>query len=87
MTKSTSTGSRAKATRSHRPRNAQPRSRNGCRCAGFADHRRTEPHRDGTRSVTYSASNQAHFSALIRQLQQALGLICRRRAPVRFLYR
>jgi hypothetical protein len=42
---------------------------------------------DGTRSVTYSAANIANLCALIRQLQQQLGVICRSRSPVQFLYR
>ncbi len=41
---------------------------------------------DGTRSVTYSAASIANLSALIRQLQQALGIVCRARAPIRFMY-
>ncbi len=42
---------------------------------------------DGTRSVTYTATNPANVLALIRQLQQQLGIICRGRAPIRFWYR
>lgn len=42
---------------------------------------------DGTRSVTYTATNPASLAALIRQLQQKPGIICRGRAPVRLLYR
>ncbi|MBB5413914.1 hypothetical protein HDG34_007897 [Paraburkholderia sp. HC6.4b] len=42
---------------------------------------------DGTRSVTYTAANLANLVALIRQLQQQLAMVCRGRAPVRFLYR
>jgi len=42
---------------------------------------------DGTRSVTYSAANFANLAALIRQLQQQLGIVCRGRAPIRLLYR
>jgi hypothetical protein len=30
---------------------------------------------DGTRSVTYTAANPAYIAALIRQLQQQLGMI------------
>ncbi|WP_442854862.1 gpW family head-tail joining protein [Burkholderia sp. Leaf177] len=41
---------------------------------------------DGTKSVTYTASNMANLVALIRQLQQALEVICKARAPVRFIY-
>jgi hypothetical protein len=41
---------------------------------------------DGTRSVTYSAANLANLAALIKQLQQQLGIICRGRAPIRFLW-
>ena len=42
---------------------------------------------DGTRSVTYTATNPGYLAALIRQLQQQLGIICRGRAPIRFWYR
>lgn len=42
---------------------------------------------DGTRSVTYTATNPAYLAALIRQLQQQLGIVCRGRAPIRFVYR
>jgi hypothetical protein len=42
---------------------------------------------DGTRSVTYTPASIANLSALIRQLQQALGVLCRSRAPIRFMYR
>ncbi|WP_429363614.1 gpW family head-tail joining protein [Paraburkholderia sp. MM5496-R1] len=42
---------------------------------------------DGTRSVTYAAANPANLAALTRQLQQRLGIVCRGRAPIHFLYR
>ncbi|WP_434107646.1 gpW family head-tail joining protein [Paraburkholderia caffeinilytica] len=42
---------------------------------------------DGTRSVTYTAANPATLAALIRQLQQQLGIVCRGRAPIRLIYR
>jgi hypothetical protein len=42
---------------------------------------------DGTRSVTYSATNPANLAALIRELQQQLGILCRGRAPIRLIYR
>jgi hypothetical protein len=42
---------------------------------------------DGTRSVTYTAANPANLAALILQLKQQLGIVCRGRAPVRLLYR
>jgi hypothetical protein len=41
---------------------------------------------DGTRSVTYSATSLAQLAAYIRQLQQALGIVCRARNPARFIY-
>lgn len=42
---------------------------------------------DGTRSVSYTPANLANLVALIRQLQQQPGIVCRGRAPIRFLYR
>lgn len=42
---------------------------------------------EGSRSVTYTRANLAQLSALIRQLQQQLGLICRTRRPVGFYFR
>jgi hypothetical protein len=42
---------------------------------------------DGTRSVTCTATNIANLAALLRQLQQQLGIIRRGRAPIWFLYR
>jgi len=41
---------------------------------------------DGTKSVTYTAKNMAGLVALIRQLQQALGIVCQAPAPIRFIY-
>ncbi|TCK39658.1 gpW protein [Paraburkholderia sp. BL8N3] len=42
---------------------------------------------DGAKSVTYQQTDIAALTALIRQLQQQLGIICRARRPVRFVYR
>ncbi|WP_434715501.1 gpW family head-tail joining protein [Paraburkholderia sp. A3RO-2L] len=42
---------------------------------------------DGTRSVTYQQTDIAALTALIRQLQQELGIVCRARRPIRFVYR
>jgi hypothetical protein len=42
---------------------------------------------DGNKSVTYTRTNIAQLSALIRQLQQALGIVSHSRRPARFLYR
>lgn len=42
---------------------------------------------DGTRSVIYTATNPANLAALIRQLQQQLGIVCRGRAPFWLAYR
>lgn len=42
---------------------------------------------DGAKSVTYQQTDIAALTALIRQLQQQLGIICRGRRPVRFVYR
>lgn len=42
---------------------------------------------DGTRSVTYTATNPAYLAALILQLKQQLRIICRGRAPIRLVYR
>ena len=41
---------------------------------------------DGARSVTYTMTTPAQVLALIRQLQQALGFVCRARRPAQFLY-
>lgn len=42
---------------------------------------------DGARSVTYQQTDIAALTALIRQLQQQLGIINRSRRPIRFVYR
>jgi hypothetical protein len=42
---------------------------------------------DGARSVTYTMTSPAMVQALIRQLQQALGIVCRARRPASFIYR
>lgn len=42
---------------------------------------------DGAKSVTYKPAEAGALAALIRELQQASGLIGRARRPVRFLYR
>ncbi|WP_249189606.1 MULTISPECIES: gpW family protein [Burkholderia cepacia complex] len=42
---------------------------------------------DGTRAVTYQQTDIAALTALIRQLQQELGIVCRARRPIRFVYR
>jgi hypothetical protein len=42
---------------------------------------------DGARSVTYTTANLPMLTAYIRQLQQALSLICHARRPARFMYR
>lgn len=41
---------------------------------------------DGAKSVTYTPANIGALTALIRQLQQQLGIICRARRPIRFVY-
>ncbi|HEY2010541.1 MAG TPA: gpW family head-tail joining protein [Rhizomicrobium sp.] len=41
---------------------------------------------DGSKSVTYTRANIANLTALILQLQQALGIIKRARRPVRFQF-
>jgi len=41
---------------------------------------------DGTKSVTYAPTDIGALTALIRQLQQQLGIICRARRPIRFVY-
>lgn len=41
---------------------------------------------DGGKSVTYTRANIGQLTALITQLQQALGLIARARRPIRFLH-
>lgn len=42
---------------------------------------------DGARSVTYTMTSTTQVMAFIRQLQQALGIVCRARRPATFLYR
>lgn len=42
---------------------------------------------EGSRSVTYTRANLGQLTALIRQLQQQLGLIHRARRPVGFYFR
>ena len=42
---------------------------------------------DGSKSVTYRSGNISELAALIRMLQQELGLICRTRKPLQFRYR
>lgn len=42
---------------------------------------------DGAKSVTYKAVDAASLAALIRQLQQAAGVVCRARRPVNFVFR
>jgi len=42
---------------------------------------------DGARSVTFTQTDVAKLTTLIRQLQQQLGIVCRARRPLRFLYR
>lgn len=41
---------------------------------------------DGAKSVTYTRANLGQLTALIGQLQQALGLTCRPRRSIRFLH-
>lgn len=41
---------------------------------------------DGARAVTYTMTTPAQILALIRQLQQALGIVCRARRPASFIY-
>jgi hypothetical protein len=41
---------------------------------------------DGAKSVTYTQTNIAQLSALIRQLQAQLGIVNRTRRPVRFRF-
>jgi len=41
---------------------------------------------DGARAVTYSKANIAELSALIRQLQVQLGVVCHARRPLRFRF-
>jgi len=41
---------------------------------------------DGAKSVTYQATSVANITAFIMQLQQALGLCCGRRRPLRPVY-
>lgn len=42
---------------------------------------------DGGKTVTFTRANLANLNALIKQLQQELGLICRARRPIRPVYR
>lgn len=42
---------------------------------------------DGSKSVTYRSGNISELAALIRMLQQELGLVCRARRPLQFRYR
>jgi gpW len=42
---------------------------------------------DGARSVTNTPASMAGLNAYIRQLQQALGIVCHARRPARFLFR
>lgn len=41
---------------------------------------------DGAKSVTYTRANIAQLTAMISQLQQALGLARQARRPIRFLH-
>lgn len=41
---------------------------------------------DGSKSITYSQANMSQLTALILQLQEALGIICRARRPMRFIF-
>lgn len=42
---------------------------------------------DGAKSVTYNRANLGDLTALIRMLQQQLGIIRRSRRPIRPVYR
>lgn len=42
---------------------------------------------DGAKSVTYKAADAGALAALIRELQQAAGVVCRARRPVSFVFR
>ena len=42
---------------------------------------------DGSKSVTYRSGNISELAAVIRMLQQELGLVCRARRPLQFRYR
>lgn len=42
---------------------------------------------DGAKSVTFTRANLGQLSALIRMLQQELGIVPRARRPVRFMFR
>lgn len=42
---------------------------------------------NGTKSVTYTATNVANLVQLIGQLQKSLGQVVRARRPLRFAYR
>lgn len=41
---------------------------------------------DGSKAVTYTQTNIAQLTALIRQLQVQLGMLTRTRRPVRFRF-
>jgi hypothetical protein len=41
---------------------------------------------DGAKSVTYTRANLGQLTALIGQLQQALGINCQPRRSIRFLH-
>jgi hypothetical protein len=41
---------------------------------------------DGSKSVTYTRANIGQLSALIRMLQQELGIVRRARMPTRFIF-
>ncbi len=41
---------------------------------------------DGSKSVTYTRANLGDLAALIRMLQQQLGIVNRARRPIRFYY-
>jgi hypothetical protein len=41
---------------------------------------------DGTRSVTYTRTDEGKLRQLINELQQALGMPCTRRRPMRFRF-
>jgi hypothetical protein len=42
---------------------------------------------DGAKTVTYTPANIGDLTALIRQLQQQLGIIRHARRPIRFVFR
>jgi hypothetical protein len=41
---------------------------------------------DGAKSVTYTQASLANLTVLIKQLQVELGILCRARRPMRFVY-